>query len=82
MGGDFWDCLGARINLLDRGFAELLDCLSVSVFSFRDDPCVSVFIRVPMKFFGCGSAALCSSVSNKRNFCLISVFIPVRSDHF
>jgi len=45
---------------MDRGFAELLDCLSVSVFSFRDAPCVSVFIRVPIKFFGCGFAALCS----------------------
>ena len=50
---------------MDRGFAELLDCLSVSVFSFRDDPCVSVFIRVPMKFFGRGSAALGVSVSHQ-----------------
>ena len=57
--GDFWNCLAVTISPLSRSFAELYECLSVSFSFLRNDPCGPVFIRVPLKFFGCGYAALC-----------------------
>ena len=65
--GGFLELPGCKNQPYKPGYCRAIGLSFRFCFSLSNDPCVSVFIRVPIKFFGCGSAALGSSVSHKKS---------------